>query len=731
MSEELKTIDQGGEGARAFLSSPRASGEWARGERAPRPDVIHDGFARSLFPYKDVCVVKLRNKKLASRIREICGRANLSLNYKRDYLIVGDVWNGDFVFSGYGKIGERAYWGEMASTPDFDGITLGSGGYEYFEFVEDGVRAANDYFGVSALFTYEDENFSLLTNRAHLAGIFAAVSDKRELNLPAIYVNIMCATYFREATNLNETAIKNLSRVPVKYFAKLTDRIRLIPVNETESDEDYEELVDKSIRETKDFYGSFRRLLPDFDFVFDLTAGKDTRMNISPFCHEVIKIRTDNLPDSPDTRVSLSIASIFPNMTYADECSGCLWPLSSEDGARAWLSYSFAFGDYLDITGSLAKYGTSTQIVCRGAYEIYRHYFAYAPKAFNRMGDWIASFLESDSSYFLKNLSPPEQEAAKDYILDDIERRFGHYERMDRALTDYYWFGTWRSHFGRGREELFTGELRMFPCLNQYGIQALKKLPEEEIGESRFIYDFIFRCSPPLANMEFDTPFPAADKERRFAPTPLPERFEKAKLEFENAISRYRAQAEAKLRGDKRGRGVDDWAYLHMRRPDAGIRAFLHEAITRAVVRISAVAPELASFCAKMYGIWNTEYDWLIKQSICQKLLLLDNCLLPLESMKSALDDEDSFLSLVMPIEDFEYKDNEIKLKVYDFLNPSEFLYGLRVFEGDKFFDYPFQFGRTFKIAQDRPTALGIRARRGRAEKAPAKYVQRKIARAD
>ncbi|MDE5833083.1 MAG: hypothetical protein K2H64_08885, partial [Desulfovibrio sp.] len=118
-----------------------------------------------------------------------------------------------------------------------------------------------------------------------MAAIFSSISDKREINYPLIYTDIMFSTYFRECKSINETSIKGLIRVNTLNYVELDDKISIIKIeiNIHKYNISYDDLLESSINETKNFYRSLKDSLPGYNYVFELTGGKDSRMNISPF----------------------------------------------------------------------------------------------------------------------------------------------------------------------------------------------------------------------------------------------------------------------------------------------------------------------------------------------------------------------------------------------------------------------------------------------------------------
>ncbi|MDE5833467.1 MAG: hypothetical protein K2H64_10915 [Desulfovibrio sp.] len=322
---------------------------------------------------------------------------------------------------------------------------------------------------------------------------------------------------------------------------------------------------------------------------------------------------------------------------------------------------------------------------------------------------------------------------AKKCVLNDLSKRFGNYANIDRALTDYYWFGRWRAHFGRTRFEVMFGPLPAYPCLNQYSLAALRMLSEEDIENGKFIYDFISRSSEILANVEYERPFPAAELNRTFIANPIQERLDTVREEYESSLANIvvkdgdstpeRVEAHSQdERTESSARYYSDYDMSQLK-----IYDFLNIMLAKAIVRISNFDQKLRSFCYKMYGIWNAEYDWHIKQSIVSKILDLDNCLMPLDTIKSAYFSEENLIDLINPVETFSYSDNKIELTLFPYINPADFIFGLRVFADGKHYDYRMRPEPVFEIAQPSPTAIGIRTRRNRPDAPRPKYMQRKI----
>ena len=192
------------------------------------PKILFDGFAKSIYPYKDICFIKLKKRDLRPAVSLLCERLELPVVSFGDFIRAGVAGNEPTVFSGYGYIDSKVCYGSLKSDYKFEDVTVSSGAFEFFEYENGRVRAATDFFGVCALYIYEDDNLILVTNRAHMAAIFSSISDKREINYPLIYTDIMFSTYFSECKSINETYIKGLIRVNTLNYVELDDKISII-----------------------------------------------------------------------------------------------------------------------------------------------------------------------------------------------------------------------------------------------------------------------------------------------------------------------------------------------------------------------------------------------------------------------------------------------------------------------------------------------------------------------
>ncbi len=678
-----------------------------------RPRILHNGIVKSLWPYKDICAIKSRREELTAEIVKVAHSIDLLAVDWHGFIRVCDEPDGERIFSGYGKIGSRVCFGEMEESPDFAQIAEGAGAFEYFDYKDGAIRAASDFFGLSAIYAYEDEYLSLLTNRAHLAAVFASLSGAREINYPLIHLYILSGTCFKEQTNLNATPIKNLYRLNAGEYAVLRDKIESFAVDPSPIEGSRDGLLDESFREARETREGLRNALPEYSIIFDLSGGKGTRLNLAPFLNESLKIRTYNAPRSADTRVSQAIVSIFPNLTYNSSFSGKFWPVSGLEAIRVWRSYSFGFRHALDLP-AFAKLGSAKEIAFSGAYNIFGHYFNWkAGAGLKSLTDWAKAFFASPASFYANLLTPEEREAVLRLVLEDAEARFANCGNLDEALTAFYRYGGWRDRFGDSRMAIWRDCLRVYPCLNRYSLAAAERQSGEDRSDGKFFYDYTSHASRVLANIDCASPWPAQIKNRTFIPRPEPERLEKVKEDFAAAWAEYDGERAASLAKNQA--------------PTPPGFPYLHLLITKAMVRISSVEPGLGVFCAKMYGLWTSEYDWTVKRSVFSKLLALDDYLLPLESMKTAFEDEEKFLTAVAPVSDFSIDGDTVSLRLFRYLNPDDFLFGLRVYEAGGFSDYPLQTGLIFKIAQKAPVSLGIRSLRKNRPGARAKFIQRKI----
>lgn len=225
---------------------------------------LKDGFVYSISPYRDICFVICKNEHIENEIKKRCSLLSLTYIKRNEYICIGYNEKGSCSISGYGKIGnnynkKNYFIGDADVEYSIKDAVYGIGNFTFFKLKGNCLFACHDYFGLGNIYTYQDDNMIIVSNRSHLVSIFSFVSNERKINQANIKTIVLHSHHFRQDTLTEETPIYNLRRVfinnaVVVYGKKLYYiKRKKLKLNDT-----YENLI---LKAKKSIYIDFYHLL--------------------------------------------------------------------------------------------------------------------------------------------------------------------------------------------------------------------------------------------------------------------------------------------------------------------------------------------------------------------------------------------------------------------------------------------------------------------------------------
>ncbi|MCL2499490.1 MAG: hypothetical protein FWE90_04040 [Defluviitaleaceae bacterium] len=298
-------------------------------------------YAYNTYPFTEIAFVitktDLSRKILRSEfsklngfnLKEIIQSGKRKLHIISSCIINNDLEENSFAFSGITKITDKLIIGQKDVAANVSNVRLlhdEIGDFSLFHFNKYGAEARTDYFGVSRIYHYEDDEFIIIINSYHLILLFLRLLDVR-LKLNDRKVN---ATYHFSGNPILQHNISwhmeifNVRQLQADYAIKISQQ--LIPeFVKTQLYDDLRTPLSFELNEyEKILFNAKNEIInnvkvalehPAFEhIVLDLTGGLDSRTVFAALTTLPIslqkKVRIRTFADNSD----LEISSIMVNM---------------------------------------------------------------------------------------------------------------------------------------------------------------------------------------------------------------------------------------------------------------------------------------------------------------------------------------------------------------------------------------------------------------------------------
>lgn len=389
---------------------------------------LKDGFVYSISPYRDICFVICKNEHIENEIKKRCSLLSLTYIKRNEYICIGYNEKGSCSISGYGKIGnnynkKNYFIGDADVEYSIKDAVYGIGNFTFFKLKGNCLFACHDYFGLGNIYTYQDDNMIIVSNRSHLVSIFSFVSNERKINQANIKTIVLHSHHFRQDTLTEETPIYNLRRVfinnaVVVYGKKLYYiKRKKLKLNDT-----YENLILKAKKSIYiDFYHLLNKIGDEKKVVFDLSGGKDSRACIAPFISENIAINTQDVGN--DLNISNIIVSIYDNLQYCNNFNGKCYPIDQHDSLCIYRSCFMGAYNRMTLV-RFCSFGEINNIIASGGCgELYRTYWnVNKPEKCKSFNDWIYYILDK-KEYIMNKYFVNEKKDIVDYIMKELQMK--------------------------------------------------------------------------------------------------------------------------------------------------------------------------------------------------------------------------------------------------------------------------------------------------------------------
>ncbi|WP_421297214.1 DUF6270 domain-containing protein [Aeromonas sp. 604015] len=482
----------------------------------------YDGFIHSPPPFCDTLV--LTSEKLSQFqikiIKSLTTKLGLNIKTKKNFIIItnSDSQSANIV-SGFGTSNEKTISTLSIDELNERDLFNGVGNYTACLFVsEDKISFYQDYFGMGSTYYTSSQYVSLVSNRAHLAFIYANALGIKEPNVNNINSKALEHFFFSGQAFNHDTPISGINKTPLNYRVDITEHGLELIENQSQLGQktlSYEEYLEKGIDEIKYITKNSLDILAKNNptICCDLSGGKDSRAALAVImsvCDNKYYIRTNDVTSNDDLSISLKIASYY-DLKYIDSSHELCLPISYKDGIDIWRSYFM--GDYHRMgLPNKSSYGESQTIrIGGGAGEIYRDFWN---KIINRSSSSyftavVNELLETESSR-LNKFTDEERQSMVSYIKNTLTLEISN-KNSFAALSEHYLKFRNRSHFGMRHFTTFNDAVYVFPLLSPSLFKAALVLNETDRENGRLMFDIIERLQPELNRFEYDGGFSIAD----------------------------------------------------------------------------------------------------------------------------------------------------------------------------------------------------------------------------
>lgn len=635
---------------------------------------LSEGFVPSFEPYNDICFIFCKKIELSTEINKLCKLLSINVFCKKNIFCIANVKNDYNLLSGYGNIGEYSFYGKVEKEYRIKDVESGIGNFTFFKLKGKSLFACHDYFGLGSIYTYQDNNFIIVSNRAHLVAIFSSLSKERKINIANIKSIILCSHHFRQDAWCDETPIQNLERLPSnKSIFVHNDKIHFINKKIEIIEDTYDNLI---VRAKKNIYNNYKSIInkiPEKNIIFDLSGGKDSRACIAPFIKENLTIHTDDVKGSRDLNISNIIVSIYSNLSYRSKFYGNITYINQKESLSIWRS--IFMGSYNRMT--LVEFGnfgkTNEIIISGGCGELYRTYWnVNKPEICSSFLEWITYILENKEQ--LLNSFEEDKENIIEYVIKHIID-LNEYSHPEDAMSAFYRRTRFRTHFGERLFSACTGSMIIFPLLSKELFSAAQQLSSADRDAARLFFDYINSIDEKLAHIDFDGDFRYQKESRTYCVEPVKDRLKKIEKCYTEAQHNYFSSRKISFDINSKDRLLQNLTYDE----------FINYELALAILRITKFSVQLESFFTKLYEIYHKNIQKDIKQALCSRVFSIDDYLYPLDCIKQKVVwTTEEFEKIIYPIDGCVNENKKITITCYKYINKNNYDYALYVLKDKK-----------------------------------------------
>ncbi|MFM4998240.1 DUF6270 domain-containing protein [Aeromonas sanarellii] len=437
----------------------------------------YDGFVHSPPPFCDFLIVSAKEVTPYSYnlIRKTAIKIGLNIRHSEQLIIISNSPLYDStIISGYGSYNNITIHHDSGIILHEKYLEQGVGNYTAC-IIQNESRASiyQDYFGMGSTYYAHNDQFAVASNRAHLIFIFSNLLGIKEPNRNNIYSKLLDHFFFSGQAFNNETPISGIFRTPLNHNIVISCGDLKIVKNSDEKTyqhSSYKNALDAGIKELKTITKNAIDLLTHKDSIIccDLSGGKDSRAALAVLksvCDEKYYIRTNDVKNSDDLRISTEIASHY-NLNYIDHSNDISLPISYSDGIQIWRSYFM--GDYHRMgLPNRSAYGSSKTVrIGGGAGEIYRDFWSKIinKSSFIEINAVLDSLFEKEF-FLLKKIKKNDLDNISKYIKESFSLEISSNHSFE-SLSEHYLKFRNRSHFGMRHVSTFHDAIYVFPLLS-------------------------------------------------------------------------------------------------------------------------------------------------------------------------------------------------------------------------------------------------------------------------
>jgi hypothetical protein len=544
---------------------------------------------------------------------------------------------GTVFFSGLAVIGQ-----ELVSTPDrFDAHVSSrttrkveaksfAGCYSAVIRRRGYIAIVNDLFGLCPIYYYNDDNYTIVSNRSHLIALTMLNCGIRRLpNLEVIYTLLASHHWFFEHPYSHETLLSGLRICPADSVLVLNDRHGLTRLKKIEyspagaehgsSHSHYPTLITQAAEDIK---RNVAAVINSREFrhpIVDITGGKDSRLTFAAVASAGLLSRcvtrtTEHLPG--DLEIGVAIAELYGarfDKGYDDN----RYSKSARFAIGYWRSMHAGMHHRVGASNWLTLQGTGAVRLNGGCGEIYRDYWA--------------------SHRLLSDIATPERfdrlcrgglpALWRGAAFQSLWQAIGSLPGATAAekLRNHYLFFRNRFHFGTPAYNEWYGYVPFSPLQSPALLSASNLLDPANLIYARAAHDVTERLLPRLNDISFGdgTAWPrefARERRGRAAPLRLPPFAGELRRKHEAAeATRKRLLAANSRKVDVLARSESVHVVLLrdaaaalaiMREADSALARILDDQFAGWLSKLSAESPkQAAAVASKLLAIYDLCFD--------------------------------------------------------------------------------------------------------------------------
>lgn len=567
-----------------------------------RPEAAQaDGFFPSPRPFMDFCLY--RHKKRGSELEAAFKAIKLFTERADGFSYAGSGPLKPRLFSGWGRIGGRFYIGAHAEKFTLQEALYGAGNYACCLIDRSGAAGCADFFGLGALFAYQDKRGFAISNRAHLAALAAFFFSSRKLNIPHIKAMALTGSFFENHPLFDDSPILGLQRLSRRQWFKLEGGGLFLREREgLKSGLSYEALLAAAGEEARENLAALKA--GGSGVFFSLGADLASRLAIAPFIQEKAVIRAPER--EADQAACARIMAVFPNLELEAGFEEKLRPASPAEALGAWRSYNFGFCHKLEVPETIPR-EPGAAVIAGGPAELFgggADFFL--PGASGVIKAWLGRALDGEGPLWHK-LYRADRAALEERLTRAMRADVSGGSEKERIRA--FFQGAFAR--GKGARQIFrcwAGGLELNPALSASLYKAY------ELRGEAALHDFIRAQSGGLAEIPCDRPYPGQEI-KSLSPAGEGRRRE-ASAGLKEAAKRRKA-ASLRLLAAEGQRPFED---------------FLREEVMAAARRAAARELGIRPLMQRLTQLFLEGGSY----SLASKILSLDDFLFPLASLKEA-----------------------------------------------------------------------------------------------